>query len=194
MNDFWITRPVPRQVVVWLVADTDDEVHLLRIIAAEFVAVFSLETLFPKIPRLQHIDCKWMNTGSGTNSSTEGAEVLAAPSFQSGLGNNAPSRVIATNKQDIAAFTAPLLSIHNRPSGLERRRRIHRDIFHSTASRRPSSPFDWLYLLEQGSCRNALARLLLALLPKGPENCLKWRGKRQFMATINVGFSPLMLN
>ena len=91
MKNAWITGPVGGQVVRWLFTDADDEVHALPIMVEEFIAALGLEILPPQPLRLEQIDRKRMHLGSGMNSGAKGTKILAAPSFQNGLGDNAAS-------------------------------------------------------------------------------------------------------
>jgi len=89
MNDDWITRPFDRQVQGRLVPDTDDKIHGLRVVLELFVAAFDLDPLPPKSLRLQHDDRLWVDFAGRMNSGAESAELLAAPPFQNGLGDDA---------------------------------------------------------------------------------------------------------
>ncbi len=89
MKNAWITGPVRREIARWLFSDADDETHALRTILEEFVAALGLKILSPKPLGLEQIDRKWMHLGNGVNAGAIGAKILAAPSFQNRLGDNA---------------------------------------------------------------------------------------------------------
>src|ERR1700692_1673897 len=101
MRRYRLSRPNGTHFACGVVTNGEDEIHLGRIAAREFVPALGAQTLCRKIQTLEQRQREWMDCAFGETAGGESPEASVAFMVQDRLGQNRTRRIARAEKKHV---------------------------------------------------------------------------------------------